>query len=274
MATRERSGGPSGPGAEVESLAVVEPPAPAAAPPKEASRVALAASARTLVEFETLLAQLPKAGLGERTPLAGSLNDVLVAMRRPGNEQAKALLVRDALERKELQGLTDDRNRSCRKEAVETLLACGYPWALEVRPEDLAFARGWRPAAEADAEFELSDKNDTWSAKMRRDRSAAWKAMAAAVAFQTVLVGLQGKLLKGGSLFATLLGAAATAVLWELSRRHPRKFGLGSWFAACLGLSVVLLWGMAFVGPVGLVTPTMMMMLSAVSTGESVDPKE
>lgn len=73
----------------------------------------------------------------ESLGLAGEINALLVAMRTPGNEAAEAKAVLAALDVGSLEGLVDAQGRSCRAEAVETLLACGFPHALQVSPEEL-----------------------------------------------------------------------------------------------------------------------------------------
>jgi hypothetical protein len=75
----------------------------------------------------------------ERHLLATEINQLLEAMRAPGNEAAEARAVLTALDLNTLEGLVDEVGRNCRAEAVETLLACGFPHALELRPEDLKF---------------------------------------------------------------------------------------------------------------------------------------
>lgn len=77
----------------------------------------------------------------DRFVAAGKLNDLLIAMRAPGDEAAEAEAILAALDVSSLDGLVDGHGRNCRKEAVETLLACGFPHALHVSPEDLAHAR-------------------------------------------------------------------------------------------------------------------------------------
>jgi hypothetical protein len=74
----------------------------------------------------------------ERYGFAHQINELLIAMRAPGNESAEAKVVLEALDLEHLSGLVDQQGRSCRAEAVDTLVACGFPHALSVRPEDLA----------------------------------------------------------------------------------------------------------------------------------------
>jgi hypothetical protein len=72
---------------------------------------------------------------------ASAITALLVEMRAPGHEEAEAREVLRALDARRFDGLLDTEGKSCRKEAVETLLAMGYPQALTVSPEDLDFAR-------------------------------------------------------------------------------------------------------------------------------------
>jgi hypothetical protein len=74
----------------------------------------------------------------ERNDLTNRINELLIAMRAPGNESAEAKVVLEALDLEHLNGLVDPQGRSCRAEAVDTLVACGFPHALNLRPEDLA----------------------------------------------------------------------------------------------------------------------------------------
>lgn len=88
-----------------------------------------------------LLQQPPSQAIADR------INSVLIAMRLPGNEKSEAAVILRALAEKRFHDRADAQGRDCRREAVETLLACGFPHALNVDPEDLAYARAWRRAA-------------------------------------------------------------------------------------------------------------------------------
>ena len=55
--------------------------------------------------------------------------------REPTRENADLLLA--ALETDELEGLVAADGRRCRTVAAESLLALGYPYALEISPEHL-----------------------------------------------------------------------------------------------------------------------------------------
>ena len=87
--------------------------------------------------LKVLLARASRVEEWDQKRVAGEINALLVAMRAPGNEAAEAKAVLEQLDLGALDGLVDEDGRICRAEAVETLLACGYPHALEVRPEDL-----------------------------------------------------------------------------------------------------------------------------------------
>jgi hypothetical protein len=77
----------------------------------------------------------------DRFKVAEKINSLLIAMRAPGNEAAEAKAILAELDVSSLDGLVDGHGRDCRKEAVETLLACGFPHALNVAPEDLEHMR-------------------------------------------------------------------------------------------------------------------------------------
>jgi hypothetical protein len=75
----------------------------------------------------------------KRKQLADQINEILVAMRAPGNEAMEARTILTQLDLKTLDDLEDSKGRLCHTEAMETLLACGFPHALGVKPEDLSF---------------------------------------------------------------------------------------------------------------------------------------
>lgn len=141
MSVRERKPAPS-------HQDTVEPPAE------------LDASHGRLSTFPELLSELERTPGLERTRLAARVNDVLIAMREPGHEAEEAELVMAALQSKILHPLIDADGRSCRKEAVETMLACGFPHALLLEPEDIRFARTFKPAG---PRLEEDDANPRWT---------------------------------------------------------------------------------------------------------------
>jgi hypothetical protein len=78
------------------------------------------------------------------------LIDALIAMRAPGDEADEARVVLGQLDAKALDGLLDETGRDAKAEAIETLLSLGFPHALNVTPEDLAWFRGVKPQALGD----------------------------------------------------------------------------------------------------------------------------
>ncbi len=92
-------------------------------------------------DFLRLVSEARAASGEEQQEKVGALIDTLVAMRAPGNERAEAKAVLGQLDLHALTGLVDAKGRSARREAVETVLSLGFPYALAVPPEDLAFAR-------------------------------------------------------------------------------------------------------------------------------------
>lgn len=73
----------------------------------------------------------------ERAELARRINRWLEQMAREGGSRHVADWFHHLLESGRLEGLADAEGRSCHEAAVRGLLAMGFPYALEVRPEDL-----------------------------------------------------------------------------------------------------------------------------------------
>ncbi|WP_375771274.1 hypothetical protein NR798_10360 [Archangium gephyra] len=117
--------------AELPSLAPWE------APPGPAVPEATPEQVRTLVGEARVAASE-----AERTRVAGALNQQLDALAAGGGSREVADLLEQLLESGRLAGLADAEGRSCRAAATEALTRLGFPYALEVRPEDLAFLRG------------------------------------------------------------------------------------------------------------------------------------
>ncbi|WP_158501614.1 hypothetical protein [Vitiosangium sp. GDMCC 1.1324] len=78
----------------------------------------------------------------ERTALAAKINGQLEGLAAGGGSREVADLLEQLLESGQLEGLVDGEGRSCRAAATEALTRLGFPFALEVRPEDLAHLRG------------------------------------------------------------------------------------------------------------------------------------
>lgn len=127
-----REGEPGqGEGTELPSLAPWE--APAGPPEPEAS-------------LSTVLPLVEEArgatSEAERAALAGRINHQLDALAAGDGSREVADLLEQLLESGQLAGLVEPEGRSCRAAATEALTRLGYPFALEVRPEDLAHLRG------------------------------------------------------------------------------------------------------------------------------------
>ncbi|MCY1016424.1 hypothetical protein [Pyxidicoccus sp. MSG2] len=88
-----------------------------------------------------LTEQARRAPEKERPELALRLNALLEQIAAEGGNRPLADTFHRLLETGKLEGLVDTRGRSCRAVAVESLLSLGFPYALEVRPEDLEHLR-------------------------------------------------------------------------------------------------------------------------------------
>ncbi|HEY0096926.1 MAG TPA: hypothetical protein VGB96_21545 [Archangium sp.] len=119
------------------SLAPWEAPASPAVPEATPERV------RALVDDARVAASD-----AERAQVAGELNQQLDALAAGGGSREVADLLEQLLESGRLAGLEDAGGRSCRAAATEALTRLGFPYALEVRPEDLAFLRGQDEASQ------------------------------------------------------------------------------------------------------------------------------
>jgi hypothetical protein len=227
--------------------------------------VDLDASVQRLETFPELLRALNAVPDSARPDIATRLNDVLIAMRAPGHETEEAELVMEALSSKELHDAVDTRGRSCRKEAVQTMMACGFPHALMLDPDDMAFARRYveahYPASAANwSEPALDDDAlEPWESGMRGNRRLG----AAVMSTLQICSGIWSvTAMTGPSAIAAvglaLLGLFAAATL-AFSR--PRDFNIGTFGAfatmlALVGFVVALAaqsWVIA-IAPIGVAT--------------------
>ncbi len=78
----------------------------------------------------------------ERAVAAAKLNQQLDTLEAGSGGRQVADLLHELLEGGQLAGLEDTTGRTCRAAATEALLRLGFPFALEVRPEDLDHLRG------------------------------------------------------------------------------------------------------------------------------------
>jgi hypothetical protein len=83
-----------------------------------------------------------EASAADRAALAERINRRLDALAAGGGSREVADVLERLLEDGQLAGLVEAEGRSCRAAATEALTRLGFPFALEVRPEDLAHLRG------------------------------------------------------------------------------------------------------------------------------------
>ena len=223
--------------------------------------VDLDASAQRLDTFPELLQALNAVPDSARPDIATRLNDVLIAMRAPGHETEEAELVMEALSSKELHDAIDTRGRSCRKEAVQTMMACGFPHALMLDPDDMAFARTFFEVRKAPAASNAVDDDalEPWEAGMRGNRRLGAAVMSvlqivSAILSVTEMHGASAIAAAGVSL-AGLFAAAALAF------SRPRDFNIATFGAfatmlALVGFVIALAaqsWVLA-IAPIGVAT--------------------
>lgn len=120
-----------GEGAELPSLAPWEAPP---GPPEP--EVSLSSVLPLVEEARVAASEAERAGVSAR------LNRQLDDLPAGGGSREVADLLEHLLESGQLAGLEDAEGRSCRAAATEALTRLGFPFALEVRPEDLAHLRG------------------------------------------------------------------------------------------------------------------------------------
>jgi hypothetical protein len=130
---------------EVPPSDVVAPSPRRASEAFESSRLALPGKPTPPLELPlpvlVLTEQARRVPDAERPELALRLNTLLEQMSADGGSRPLADTLHRLLETGKLEGLVDTRGRSCRAVAVEALLSLGFPYALEVRPEDLEHLR-------------------------------------------------------------------------------------------------------------------------------------
>ncbi|MFY0564741.1 hypothetical protein ACN28E_12875 [Archangium lansingense] len=164
--------------AELPSLAPWEEPASPAVPePAPGQVLALVQEGRAA------------ATEAERALVAGKLNQALDALAAGRGSREAADLLHQLLESGQLAGLEEAGGRTCRAAAIEALTKFGFPYALEVRPEDLA----WLRDETGDAQV------SPWAPTM------AGTVLVAGIVAQWVLPSLMGEPLRGSVLPLTLL---------------------------------------------------------------------
>jgi hypothetical protein len=106
-------------------------------------------------ELQRLIAQGLSPDAVQQQQAARAINVLLKRMRTEGDREANARAIADALASQSLVALETYDERSCRAEAVETLLRLGFPQAMEISTEDVAHHKkhrtgrgpGWVPIA-------------------------------------------------------------------------------------------------------------------------------
>lgn len=115
----------SGPAVEEQSLARPTPP------PRADGGISLS----------ELIQRARNASGEERAWLCTLINRALGALSTAQDKDRQAALLLEMLDDEALHELEDERRVPCRAVAVEALLTIGYPWALQLEPEDVQFLR-------------------------------------------------------------------------------------------------------------------------------------
>ncbi|WP_164007508.1 hypothetical protein [Pyxidicoccus trucidator] len=228
-----------------EALEARDAPAPQASPPRVAPvrkppRPVLPGRPTAPLDLPlpllVLTEQARRVPEAERPELALRLNSLLGQMAAEGGDRQVADTFHRLLDSGKLEGLVDTQGRSCRAAAVEALLSLGFPYALEVRPEDLEHLR----------------------ADGRREAGRTGFGLGPVVPSAVLLTGLVAQVVQelsraGGpdSLVTTQVGLSALALmaLWLAPPKSAvYRVGLGLLvLVTCLGLVGPLLG----TGPVG-----------------------
>lgn len=223
-----------------------------------------AASSARLARFDELLTKLEQAQGLDRVAVASRLNDVLIAMREPGHETEEAELVMRALGSRALHDLVDGEGRSCRKEAVETMMACGYPHALLLESDDIAFARAYRKQARAQRGLTDDDDDDPlelWETEAQRHRRVGSGVMVAGQVLSVIGMLTVEKSAPLSSAFLPIsVWTAGLAIAWALWHIRPRELNISSLGALVTlfmfyGVVVALATGSASVALAALALP-------------------
>jgi hypothetical protein len=166
-----------------------------------------AAVALNLDRFNALLEALPRLAPEDREKSAGEIIDLLIAMRETGHDAVECAVVLEQLDLEALGRVVDPEGRNARKEAVETLMAMGFPHALKISPDDFAFARTF-----------VIDTEHPWRRRIRRGLLvSAWLGIASALLSPFIFdarlsfIGTAG----GMSVFAAVLAFAVAAHLFN-----------------------------------------------------------
>lgn len=194
----------------------------------------LETSADRLLAFPSLVKALAEAPPERRASIADELNELLIAMRTPGHEAEESELVLEALESEVFVHQLDRTGRSCRKEAVETVMACGFPHALLLDAEDVKFASEFRRATPTVDEAAAT----SWERRAQSARSKGALVIAAGQVASACLCLREASLPLLAVLTSIWLASIAAAAVFAF--RRPRELNVGALGAA---ITIVMIAG-------------------------------
>jgi hypothetical protein len=194
--------------------------------------------------FPYLVDGAKASGVADRRAIAGQINGILVAMRTKGHEADEAKVLVDALYAHQLDGLVDKDGRACRKEAVETLLASGFPHALQISHEDLQFARTWQPPA--------SMLEPPWAEQLRRGRKNGAGLVVGGELLYLLTMGAMGVHASAAVAIGLFAGLAATLGAIFLAISPPTLEGQSKWVTPMVFCALVQMLTTFSVGPAAL----------------------
>ena len=93
------------------------------------------------ITLSELIQRARNASGEEKAWLCTLVNRALTALSQAADKDRQAALLLEMLDDEALHTLEDERRVPCRAVAVEALLTIGYPWALQLEPEDVQFLR-------------------------------------------------------------------------------------------------------------------------------------
>lgn len=93
------------------------------------------------VSLAELIQRARNANGEERAWLCSLVNKALAALPAAPDKERQAPVLLAMLDDEALHALEDEKQVPCRAVAVEALLQIGYPWALQLDPDDVQFLR-------------------------------------------------------------------------------------------------------------------------------------
>jgi hypothetical protein len=179
-----------------------------------------------------LVDQAQSASGEERQELSRRINRWLDQMVREGGSRHVADWFHRLIESGRLEGLADAAGHSCHETAVRGLLAMGFPYALEVRPEDLE-------------RLKPRESQRQHKKRARRLKGAAAGVLAGGVVLEAVLDVLRGQAVTGIlTVEVGVMLAALVTLLFSGPRSAARNMGLAILLvASLLSISLALFGG-------------------------------